>query len=357
MNSLFHSVARATSLSLVASAAISFASEAPIVATLPKGAVVPDAEVDDKGRIHVAYLSGNDVFYVRSSDEGQTYSKPIRVNSEPDFASGAAFRGPDLAVGKDGRIHVIWYNAGYQQKRPQKEWGVMYSHLDAKSQRFAKARNLNQRPSDNFSLAADRDGRVAVAWTAEGAFLNLSKDGGKTFAAAQKLELDPCECCGTRALYARDGSLLLLYRDKADNIRDTKIARLPAGSSTWADHQVSRTPWPIDSCPMTGSFLRQSTQGVFAAWETKGQPYFARFNVNSRSDQPTEFRVAPKGRYPVVLASTKHTLVSWKVGTVLRWRFFDKKGTPLGKPGNFQSSNPHRPSGSVTPTGKFVLFP
>lgn len=342
---------------VVAIASPSWAGAEVTVSQLPKGASVPDAEVDEEGIIHVAYLDENDVFYVKSTDDGQSYSKPLRVNTEAGFAFGAAFRGPDLAVGKGGRVHVIWYNAGYQQKRPQKEWGAMYSSLESDGQRFHKARNLNQQPSDNFSLAADQAGNVAVVWTANGAYINISKDGGKTFAPAEKLTLDPCECCGTRALYASDSSLLILYRDKADNIRDTKIARLSKQGKRWSDHQLSHTPWPIDSCPMTGSFFSQTANSILAAWETKGQVYFAKLSQKALTKQPKEVRVAAKGRYPVVLASTQHTVEAWKEGTSLHWRAFAPDGTAVGKTGKFKSTNPHRPSGTVTKSGRFVLFP
>jgi|SRR5438445_13061973 len=74
------------------------------------------------------------------------------------------YRGPDLAVGKGGLVHVIWYNNGYQRKLPQDQWGVMYSHLNSEGTAFVPSRNLNHKPSDNYSLAADNSGRVAVVW-------------------------------------------------------------------------------------------------------------------------------------------------------------------------------------------------
>lgn len=346
------------STALVLSGFLSAQEDVTRVVPLSKGAIVPDAEVDQRGVIHVAYLSDGNVFYVRSADEGTTFSKPIRVNTEPGFASGGGFRGPDIVIGKDDRVHVIWYNAGYQQKRPQSEWGVMYARFEKDAKRFEKARNLNQRPSDNFSLAADGTGRVAVIWMANGLFASLSTDGGQTFAAAANLKLDPCECCSSRALYTDDGDLWVLYRDKTDNVRDTNLAHLARGTSTWSNHRISETPWPIDSCPMTGSSLVDTQQGLAAAWETKSQPYFSVLEGVTRETKPREIRAAEKGRYPVVLtAKTGTTLVAWKNGKDLQWQIFNLKGTPVGQRKGFVSASPHRPAGVVARSGTFVLFP
>lgn len=126
------------------------------------GATVPDAEIDAHGVIHAAYLSGNDVYYVQSSDEGAHFSDPIRVNTEAGFAAGGWYRGPDLALGKDDRVHVTWYNNGYAQKRPDEERGIMYARMNDARTGFEASRHLSGKKSDNYSLAADDDGNVAA---------------------------------------------------------------------------------------------------------------------------------------------------------------------------------------------------
>ena len=202
---------------------------------------VPDAEVDEVGNVHLAYLAENDVYYAKSTDHGQTFGKPIRVNTEAGFAFGGAFRGPDLAIGKDNTVHVVWYNASYQQKRPQHEWGVNYSRM-AKADAFEVTRNLNQKPSDNFSIAANANGDVAVVWMAGGVFVNLSQDSGIKFSAPVDLGIDPCECCGSRAKFTADGTLGVLFRDKANNERDTYLAmdKDPEGKKILANAKYSR---------------------------------------------------------------------------------------------------------------------
>ena len=326
---------------------------APRVAPLPAGGSVPDAEVDENGVIHVAFLSGGDVLYIRSKDEGETFTQPIRVNTEAGFASGGRFRGPDLAIGRNGKVHVVWYNAGYQQERPHDEWGVMYSRLYEKTMRFEKARNLNKRPSDNFSLAADSTGRVAVIWMAGKIYASLSDDGGTEFAAPTDLGFDPCECCGSRATYARDGSLVVLYRDKTDNLRDTNVATLATGAAKWRNRVISETPWPITSCPMTGSFLGESRAGIAAAWETNGQIFF-RVGLGAETK---EVRAAEKGRFPVVLTSGGTTLVAWKDDKRLEWQVFGSDTSAVGNQGSHAGTNSDRPAGVIAKSGRMILIP
>ncbi|MBI4530491.1 MAG: exo-alpha-sialidase, partial [Candidatus Latescibacteria bacterium] len=187
----------------------------------PNGGIVPDAEVDGRGVIHLAYVSGEDVYYVKSSDRGKSFSPPIRVNTEAGTAYGGAYRGPDIAVDRERQIHVIWYTNGYQRKLPVDQWGVFYTHMDASKRGFVPARNLNRKPSDNYSLAADGKGKVAVFWMAGHVYFQRSDDGGETFSGAVVVDqADPCECCASRAYFSVDGRLYFSYRDKAENMRD-----------------------------------------------------------------------------------------------------------------------------------------
>ena len=327
------------------------------VVRVPENGFVPDAEMDEAGNLHLAYVAGNDVYYAKSSDHGETFGQPIRVNSEAGFAFGGAFRGPDLAIGKDDTVHVVWYNAGYQQKRPQHEWGVNYSKM-AKSGQFEATRNLNQKPSDNFSIAANAKGDVAVVWMAGGIFVNWSQDGGTQFSAPLDLKIDPCECCGSRASFTADGTLNVLFRDKAKNERDTYLAMLTRGAPTIRRVRVSEMDWHIDLCPMTGCFLSSAQHGLIAGWETKGSIYFARLDSQGRNLSGGEMLVSKNGRYPVALVAPDGTaLVAWKHGKKLEWQLFDSANKPIAERSTYTAATGDRPAGVVNSRGDFVLFP
>ncbi|MCH8295855.1 hypothetical protein IH992_32655 [Candidatus Poribacteria bacterium] len=339
---------------------------------VPNGGVTPDAEIDSQGIIHLVYVSGEknvgeDVYYVKSVDNGKHFSPPIRVNSEAGTAHpGGAYRGPDIAVGKANQVHVVWYVNAYQRKLPKDQWGVFYAHLNASETAFVAARNLNRLPSDNYSLAADGNGKVAVLWTAGKAYMNLSNDGGKTFSSTVTVEkADPCECCATRAYFSTSGNLYFAYRDKAENMRDMYLMTLTDGHEAFSKEKLSATPWKIEGCPMTGTYLTgrfttQSGKGenLVAGWETKGKIYFAHLSPDGGLRPPGEIKVAEFGKYPVVLtASDGTTLVAWKNGLKLEWRMYDGNGKPKGSLESASVDNSHRPAGVVTMAGDFLLFP
>ena len=72
---------------------------------VPDGGLQPQAVVDGKGTLHLLYFKGDpshgDLFYVHSSDGGDAFSAPIRVNSQPESVIAiGTIRGAHLCLGK-----------------------------------------------------------------------------------------------------------------------------------------------------------------------------------------------------------------------------------------------------------------
>ncbi|MDB6131644.1 MAG: hypothetical protein JWM04_2751, partial [Verrucomicrobiales bacterium] len=303
---------------------VSIAYPAVDIVSTPNSGQVPDAEIDNSGAIHVAYVLGDNAYYAKSGDNGKTFSKSLLINSETNSVHPAnMFRGPDLAVGANGRVHVIWYSNGYQRKLPQDQWGVFYSHLDSGQNRFADGLNLNHKPSDNYSLAANSEGDVSVIWMAGKLFVTSSRDNGETFPATETVtNANPCECCASRALF-NGHNLFIDYRDKTDNIRDMQLLVREPSQVAFSNRKISTDPWPITGCPMTGTYLSKRGDSALMAWETKGHVYYGRVDTKS-TNRPNEVKVSEKGKWPVALAGADGTvLVSWKEGATLHWQLFD----------------------------------
>lgn len=324
----------------------------------PHGGIVPDAEVDADGVLHLAYVRGEDAYYVSSLDEGKTFAEPIRINSEPGTAFGHDYRGPDIAIGQNGRVHAIWYTNAYQRKLPKDQWGVHYAYLDSSTGAFVPARNFSQRPSDNYSLAADTSGAVAVFWTAEKLFVNLSQDNGKTFSRSSAVSgADACECCASRAVFSSDGALHCAYRDNANDIRDMVLVSLPKGKQAFGRSKISPEPWRVEACPMTGTYLTSSPRGLVAAWEMRGKVLFGRLDPRgpTAAKNPLTART-DKGKWPLVLAAPDGAwLVAYKQGSELVWELYGAKGN-LAKGPTPAPSNSHRFAGVVTKDGRFLLI-
>src|SRR5580765_6584281 len=108
-------VGLAVSLSLTAPHGSSRRPAAPrveIVAT-PGAGIQPQAIVDSSGTIHLIYFkgepAGGDLYYVRRRSAETSFTAPIRVNSDDGSAiATGSVRGGQIALGRDGWIHVAW---------------------------------------------------------------------------------------------------------------------------------------------------------------------------------------------------------------------------------------------------------
>ncbi len=69
---------------------------------VPGGGAVPDAEVDARGVIHLAYVTGENLLYTCSTDGGHFIATPDRAHSPTMFC------GPDIALGKDGAFVILY---------------------------------------------------------------------------------------------------------------------------------------------------------------------------------------------------------------------------------------------------------
>src|SRR6266702_837029 len=83
----------------------------------PDDGIQPQAALDAKGAVYLIYFKGDpkagDIFYVRREPGQSEFSKPIPVNTQPHTAMAmGTIRGAQLAVGKNGRVHVAWDGMG-----------------------------------------------------------------------------------------------------------------------------------------------------------------------------------------------------------------------------------------------------
>ena len=185
-----------------------------ITVAVPDGGKPVVARADGAGAIHLLYDSEDGPKYAKSSDGGLSFGPALSVIGEGARTAGLEYSAWDMAIGRGGRVHVAMGTNAWKLKLPQEEWGFFYASLAPNAAAFSPARNINRKPSEGFSLAADGKGNVTACWLSDRLYANVSRDDGGTFAPYVELNAryNPCNCCTTSAAYGADGRLAVLYR-------------------------------------------------------------------------------------------------------------------------------------------------
>jgi hypothetical protein len=205
----------------------------------PNGGIQPQAAVDGQGVVHLIYYKGEsrggDIFYVRQEPGQEIFSKPIQVNSQSESAMAAGtIRGAQLAIGKNGRVHVAW-NGHAPRQGAWMEAPMLYTRMNDARTGFEPERDVitAARGLDGGgSVAADNQGNVYVFWHApkpgntngeagRAVFVARSTDEGKTFAPETLTTAQPtgaCGCCGMKSFADSTGNVFALYRSATEMV-------------------------------------------------------------------------------------------------------------------------------------------
>jgi hypothetical protein len=320
---------------------------------VPDGGLQPQVVTRD-GTVHLIYYKGGDrgdLFYASSRDYGATFSPAIRVNSTPGSAVAAGnIRGAQLAVGRNGRVHVAWNGNDPNNRMP-----MLYARLNDAGTAFEPERNLIQKAwgiDGGGTLAADARGNVWVLWHAplpgmkgeenRRVWIAKSTDDGRTF-SPERLAFDQdvgaCGCCGMKAWADETGKLYVMFRSAAQMVnRDIWLLTSSDGGKSFTGEDVSH--WKIGACVMSSEFLAPAQGGLLAAWESEKQVYFGAVQGSGVRD-PQAAPGEPRNRkYPVLAINSRgETLfvwaedMAWKKGGAAEWQLYDPAGHASAKPG------------------------
>ena len=323
---------------------------------VPNDGLQPQAVLDQRGVLHLIYFKGEagggDVYYVRREAGGATFTAPLRVNSVAGSAvATGTIRGAQLALGKNGRVHVAWNGVN---KPDGPETPMWYARMNEARNGFEPQRNVMQFAGGldgGGSVAADAAGHVYVVWHGRGdqpgeaqrrVWVARSADDGKTFARETAAWNEPtgvCGCCGLRAFVDGRGRLHVLYRAATKTVnRDMYWLVSDNHGQSFTGRLLDK--WEINGCPMSSAMLAEGAAGVTAAWETQGQVYFA---PQSAKTPIAATSVAGKNRHPALAVNARgETLLVWTEGTgwkrggALAWQRYNAPGQPLGERGATQ---------------------
>ena len=328
------------------------------LARVPNDGIQPQASVDGNGVVHLIYFKGKpgggDIYYVRQQPGKENFTTPMQVNSRSGSAIAVGtIRGPQLALGRNGRVHVAWN--GSQDATTHPGAPMLYARLNDAGTAFEPERDLIHDTvglDGGGSVAADPAGNVYVMWhasppgntegeTQRAVFVARSSDDGKTFAREKPVNPKPtgaCGCCGLKAFADGRGNVFALYRAAAVKVNRDEI--LLVSRDHGATFEIANAhPWNVATCPMSSASLVETKSGVLAAWETVGQVYFTSVDGKMlKVSKPVSPPGSGKRKHPAVISNSQgDVLLAWAEGTgwqrggAVAWQVFDANGQPKEK--------------------------
>ena len=195
--------------------------------------------VDHNGMLHLVWhdpSSGYNEVYYRNKSSNGVWSEITKVTN----VSGAEFPGeavnPDIAVGPDGSVHVVWnsnlfedghYEAFYRSRSPD---GVWTPPLDEEPLSLSP-----DAQGANPSVAVGADGTVHVAYgeydPVDHIYYRYKPPGGEWSEAVDVSQIDPGNSRNAFLSAAEDGTLHIIWYD-VDNGEVLYRSRSPDGE--WA---------------------------------------------------------------------------------------------------------------------------
>lgn len=232
------------------------------------------------GHSHQAW---SDVYYAHSRDSGKTFSTPLRVNAADGEVWGFSVSKPSIGVSAGGTVHVA-YPANEISDTNGKPVAVMhYVRSVDGGQSFSKPLRLNTNPPEDLTaavhgglaqaqvfatLAVGTAGNVYAAWldtrvmttqtAASATYLAVSRDDGKTWEAEREVfGADACPCCQLTSTIGDAGELFLAGRVvHAGNHREPMVSVSRDGAKTFSSRVgVGGPAWIIDGCPLKPTAL------------------------------------------------------------------------------------------------------
>ena len=327
------------------------------VVQAPAQCLVPDVVVDAQGIFHMIYGLEHHAYYVRSADNGSTFTSRVKVNSTGMVETKMGERGPKLAVGGDGSIHVVWVD----------EWAlgvktfVRYSRSLDGGKSFEALKTLSSMSGvDGATLTADGKGNVLAFWhvmvepkpdvkAATWLHTTRSSNNGAAFGPTEKLNITnlsglACAMCMMRARTGADGYVYLAFRSAEGSIRDFYVLKGRPTENRFTALRVNEDDWNIDYCPMCGPELTLAPNGQsLCAFMTRQRVYWAASDAGM-----TGYRLhvgTPTGEedalYPSAVANrNRDVLFVWQVGPMavkgtatVKWARYDQDGRPTGEAG------------------------
>ncbi len=232
---------------------------------------------DDSNKVHMAFASGDSIYYCYSINKGEHFSKPVLVGLMPDLSIGGG-RGPQI-ISARGQLIIAVVNTA----------GNIYTFVKKSDERiWEKGTRINDVPDiakEAFvSLASNKRGEVFVVW------LDLrddqknkivgskSLDAGVTWSDNKVIYKSPdstvCECCKP-SVEMKDQMVVVMFRNWLNGNRDLHVIQSTDGGENFGTAiKAGEGSWKLNGCPMDGGgLLIDSDKKIHTVWRRQGEIY------------------------------------------------------------------------------------
>jgi subtilisin family serine protease len=134
--------------------------------------VFPIMTVDRAGNLHVVYSNGRNIYLASSSNQGDTWTVPVRVNNSPESKTALS---PWVDAGDGGKVDIMWWaTSAATNLAADAKWKVYFAQT---RNAFAKSPTISQ----NAATGVFHTGAICVRGTACAAGTrNLAEYGSTT---------------------------------------------------------------------------------------------------------------------------------------------------------------------------------
>lgn len=263
----------------------------------------PGLAVDPKtGDWLMTWVSGNDLWFARSRDQGATWTSPVKVTDKTGDVHPHGESSPRLAVSPRGVLAAVWTNS---IEVPGRRWpasNIRFSRSLDGGATWSHALTLNDdtaaAPGGHIfhGAAWDGDSTLLVAWMDErgGAtpgdsadegsdaepdariYLATSANGGARWTPNKALWGAACPCCRVSLTRMPGGHVIAGWRKHfPGDVRDPVIGAVGESYAN-TELRVATDGWVYPGCPHTGPGIAVDSGGVVHATWYVGKPGAAR---------------------------------------------------------------------------------
>jgi hypothetical protein len=302
---------------LIGSATTSLVAAEPIVVAGGEGREAPkqpQAAVSADGTVDLVYGADDHVVHCRSTDGGTSFGLPKSAFRVANLSLGMR-RGPRVITTHDALVVTA---IGGPEGRGRDGDLQAWRSSDGGDTWQGPVRvndSANSAREGLHGMAAGADGSIWCVWLdlrhdRSEVYGSRSTDGGETWQSNSRIYHSPdgnvCECCHPSVL-VHGQNIHVLFRNSLAGHRDMYLASSKDGGITFLPaKKLGQGRWKLNACPMDGGMLAAGRDGTpITVWRRDGEI----FTATGGKEQSLG-----RGEQPWAAASLVGSVIVWTAG-------------------------------------------